>query len=407
MTNKTLLILKFLGKFVALFILIPLFFISLQYFGSDIYDFKRNSRFRGDSIYNPYKDIDGEWFRANFHAHSTAWGGVTHGNQPVEKVYEYYYKSGYDIVSISNYQQIAPHFKDKVYIPTYEHGLNILQNHHIVINARDESFSDCFLIQNAHQKQHIIKKLREKGGLIAIAHPRIRGAFKKEDMWKLRGYDMIEVLNHYKNSFSIWDAALSSGNLCWLLANDDSHNVYKENETFINWTMIGAEKIDKKSILRAMKKGCHYGVNNRENHVNSNYLKSAKVNNNKVTVMFEKTADSIKFISDHGVLQKIVVNSNKASYKLSEENTYVRVKAETNKGSLYLNPFFRYNGYKIPTMSKIPEVNIPLTILYRIEVLLLSSLNLFLILLLTGNLRLQRSEKRIRIHFRSMRWSRR
>jgi len=380
-------------KTLVLFILIPLFLISLQYFNSVIYNFERNEPFNGSSIYNPYEDFNGRWMRANFHCHSQAWGGVTHGHQSPEEVYQHYYDNGYEVVGLSNYQQITPPPQGGFYIPTYEHGVNIKLNHHIVLNSSKPSFADFFLWQNAHQKQRIIEKLKENGGMIAIAHPELRNAFQEDDMWKLRGYDFIEVLNNYKKSFSIWDAALSSGNLCWILANDDSHDIYKENDTFVNWNMIGAGHKSRQSILSALRKGCHYGVNNRKEHKNSNFLQSARIVGNRLKVRFRYPADKITFIGDHGVHKKTVNNTGQAAYLFSPEDTYIRVKAETDEATLYLNPFFRYNGKKPTVNASLPEANIFLTILYRIQILLISSLLFILILLSTGTIKLVRAKK--------------
>ena len=400
MQKKMIKLLRMLLKSLALIILIPLFFISLQYFNGVIYEFGRNEPFQGNAIYNPYEEFKGEWLRGNFHCHSLAWGGITNGNQPPREVYEHYYQNGYDVLGLSNYQQISAPYPGEIYMPTYEHGVNIKQNHHIVINSSKPSFADFFLWQNAHQKQWVIKKLRDHGGMIAIAHPGIRHAFTEDDMWKIRGYDLIEVLNHYKKSFSIWDAALSSGVLCWLMANDDSHNISKENETCVHWTMIGADERNRSSILAAMRKGRHYGVDNRKKHINSNYLDSAKVIGNTVHVYFQKPADEITFIGDHGIKRKTLHHSQRASYMFAPEDTYIRVKAKTNHATLYLNPFLRYDGNTLPTQSAIPPVNIFYTILYRIQVMLVSSLLLMFIFILTGALKLARAEKGLRLSFR-------
>lgn len=402
MKTQSIKIFKMVLKTLVLLILIPLFLISLQYFNTVIYNFERNESFHGSSIYNPYEDFNGRWMRANFHCHSLAWGGVTHGYQPPEEVYQHYYENGYDVLGLSNYQQITPPPQGGFYIPTYEHGVNIKQNHHIILNSNKPSFADFFLWQNAHQKQRVIEKLKENGGMIAIAHPRIRNAFNEDDMWKLRGYDFIEALNHYKKSFSIWDAALSSGKLCWILANDDSHNIYKENETFVNWNMIGAGHKNRESILSALRKGCHYGVNNKKEHVNSNYLHSAKAVGGRIKVRFRYPADQITFIGDHGVHKKTVKNTSQAAYLFSPEDSYIRVIAKTKESTLYLNPFFRYNGKKPTINASLPEANILLTVLYRIQILLVSSLLLILILLVTGPLKLVSAKKGWSLSFKQL-----
>ena len=375
-----------LWKGIVLFLLSFLFLISIQYVAAPVYNFTHSRPFAGDSIYNPYDSLERNWKRANFHCHSIAWGGVTYGNQPLDEVYEHYYNHGYDILGVSNYQKISRPFHGETYIPTYEHGINVKQNHHIVIGSRDESFTDFFLWKNAHQKQYVINRLKKKGGMIVLAHPSNMGAFRKGDMWKLSGYDFIEALNHYKKSFDIWDAALSSGYLCWIMANDDSHNIEKKGETCVNWNMIDTKGKTSSSVLAALKAGRHYGVNNRQKHRNTNYLDSAWVRGQRVFVRFTKPAGQITFIGDHGHQQKIVENSAQASYTFSPEDSYIRVKAQTKEASIYLNPFIRYDGEQIPALSdKLPVSNTFLTVLYRILALLVSSILLIIVLLVSGN----------------------
>ena len=70
-------ILKGFLKFIVVLILSLLFIGSLFYINTTIYNFPEPQPFSGDSIFNPYQNLPDSTFRANFHAHSIAWKGVT------------------------------------------------------------------------------------------------------------------------------------------------------------------------------------------------------------------------------------------------------------------------------------------------------------------------------------------
>ena len=56
--------------------------LVLPYALSPIYRFPVPQRFGGSRLWNPYSGGHGTWLRANFHAHGSAWGGLTNGAQP-------------------------------------------------------------------------------------------------------------------------------------------------------------------------------------------------------------------------------------------------------------------------------------------------------------------------------------
>jgi hypothetical protein len=98
--------------------------IALPYARTQVYRFPEPTVFSGSHFLNPYADTSGHWLRANFHAHGEAWSGLTNGEQTNDEVIAAYRKRGYDVATISNYQQIAAH--DGVdTLPAYEHGYSL------------------------------------------------------------------------------------------------------------------------------------------------------------------------------------------------------------------------------------------------------------------------------------------
>jgi len=131
--------------------------------------------------------------------------GLTDGHDHTVEIYNFYKKLGYQIIAISDYQ-------------------------------------------------YILKKLKQDNPFVAIAHPRLMNAYKGRDMQNLTDYDAIEVLNHFRNSVHLWDAALSVGRAVWIVGNDDSHNIHNPQETGVCWTMINANSTHYEDVLEALKK---------------------------------------------------------------------------------------------------------------------------------------------------------
>jgi len=56
------------------------------YLPCEIYNFQPAQKFAGSQLYNPYRNLSGEWQKTNFHAHAIAWGGFTNGKQPPQVI---------------------------------------------------------------------------------------------------------------------------------------------------------------------------------------------------------------------------------------------------------------------------------------------------------------------------------
>ena len=349
------------------------FFLSLKglaiallaiYYQTNIYDFIETKPFSGKYLYNPYQVLATETsIKANFHAHSVAWGGITNGHNTKEEIEKFYIKNGYSVAAVSNYHELNKTQSEKlIEIPTYEHGLNIRKSHKLAIYASDESYFDYPLFQNTSQKQQIILNLRDKNALVAIAHPNFGHGHNEEDMKQLSGYHFVEVLNHYRVSDAEWDAGLSNGKLSWILANDDTHSLEKEPSARI-WNRIFVKYKNKAQIIDALKKGQNYGIKS-ENGVENIHLSSIKVKNDTIFYQFLGDVQQVNIIVD-GTLKASNKNGN-GFYLLKSNESYVRFVAKNNEVELYTNPIIRYNKVNIPITSNFsPPINGYKTLLYR------------------------------------------
>ncbi len=342
--------------------------LSMFYYHTEVFRFIAPKPFEGEFIYNPYQGIGGDYLKANFHAHSLAWGGLTNGHQSPFEVIDFYQQKGYDIACISNYQQIFKHYpQEKNHIRVYEHGYNIKKIHQIVFNAPGVKFIDFPLFQTRDHKQQIIKKLKQNGGLVSLAHPGLLNGYTLEDMKYLRGYDFIEVLNGNRVFTEHWDAALTAGNLVWLTAGDDTHDIEKDNSVFRAWNMIANKEAI--PVLNVMKQGAFYGVKGK-NANDENFLLASETDSCTFFFILKHKADKVKLIRQGGETVRELTDTDFFSYSFQPEDRYIRAEIVTNGSTIFLNPLVRsQSNEKINFYAKFPEMDIVKTVLVRISIL--------------------------------------
>jgi hypothetical protein len=379
-----LIIFKKLKVWILSFILGLIFLLTLQYLNIEVFNKEQNIPFSGDLFYNPYKNFTTNTLKANFHTHSKSQNNTDNNPNDPARILEHYKSNGYDIISLSNYQKISKDLTASNYIPVYEHGYNVKKTHQLVINSEKVSFFDFPLFQNYNTEQQVIRKLSSTGGLIALAHPNLREAYKESDMKYLKGYDFIEVFNNYKISANIWDAALTSGYPAWLLADDDCHDISRSNLSFNNWTRISSTGGTREEIISALKRGSHYGVRNLT-HKEVNFLDSCVVKGNYINVYFRNKADKIIFISDNGSVKREISDVANAQYEISGNESYVRIEAINGDEMIYLNPVIRYNGRELTINSGFPTINIASTLILR-SLFFISGISILLLILILNGL---------------------
>lgn len=355
------------AKIFGLIALLILLFGSVEYLNTTIYEFRPAKPFTGKNWYNPYQRLDSIKIRANFHAHSKAWSGLSNGSGSPAEIRRAYSDSGYRVRAISNYFHIDTTGKanDPLYVPAYEHGMNIQKTHCLVINSGGVSYTDYLLYQTTSHQQNVIESIKRKGGIVALAHPDFLFARTLSDMRKLEHYDLVEVLNHFRFSDEHWDAALSSGRLAFLVADDDAHGLEK-GQIFRAWTEIFVNMPDKKHVLNSLINGRAVGVATiyQKSPVQNGFV-SCQLSNDTISVQFRNRADSILFIGQNGRIRKAVFGTDRGQYVLQPDDTYIRIKSINAETHVYLNPILRY-GSELPFASKMfPKQQTLLTWLAR------------------------------------------
>ncbi len=378
-------LMKILGKIIGIFFLLMIAIAIIQYILCPIYTFPPSEPFSGNEWFNPYANLAPTWYKANFHAHTISWLGLTNAKDTKEELIEHYKKLDYDIIGISNYMSLT-HIdtSELMDFRVYEHGYNLKKRHHLALNAKRVDWRDYLLWQNLHHKQHMINIMKNSSSAVAIAHPKYYHGFIPENMKYLTDYDFIEVLNHYKKSIEIWDAALSSGRVSWILGDDDTHDCKKINNTGVCWTMINSLAKSKDLILENMKQGQTIGVSGKHGIID-NQLQSLTIDSSHLNIKFIEPVKKIIFIGQGGEIRGEQENTDSGILKLLPNDTYIRTVAYTDSCTLFLNPVFRYNGETIPQPQA--EVDWFKTWLQRIIIL---SLLMFLSIIYIKKVKLSR-----------------
>lgn len=382
--------------------------VSWQYLQVKVYKFPESKPFTGDSLYNPYASGQSKWLKANFHAHSHAWGGITNGNQEPSEIVKAYLNHGYDIAGLSNYQQInnAIYTKGNIAVPAYEHGLNVTKTHQLVIGSHKVTWFNIMLWQNVDTRQYVVERLIKNGGVISINHPFMSDGHPEEDFKKLTGYNCLEVINRNRVSDKHWDIGLSTGKPSWILANDDCHDL--EGEEFLRaWTLVQAGAPEEPAVIDAIKSGRTIGVcrtkmfakestDSLNKFILANkgdILDSVIVKGLHVHYQLKVPVKKIILSTDNSVVVKTISDTNQVDYTLKPGQTYLRAKFETGGIDIYLNPIIRYDGKAVPTNPLTATTDLLPTILMRLLIVIVYLLIIGMLFPVTAKRIIQKDRK--------------
>lgn len=345
-----------------------------------VYNFPKSISFSGSKFYNPYKDYDNiHYERANFHGHSRLGGGLTNGRANNEEdVFKAYRDLEYGFATISNYHHITskPPYYDFPYVPAQEYGVNIFKTHMLLIGTKRKEYFDQLLWQGANTIQYRINRVKPYNEIVTLAHPAFLNGIEVEYMAKLTGYDLMEVVNTFAHSVSHWDTALSSGRPAFLLASDDTHNVFKNTDIGRNITMIPLNpNTDADKLYDTLKSGAAYGITvphtvavlNRSEKLKvlktHPQLLSMQVQGSTLNIKLNRVVDKIVFSADNGIIKAEYDNVSESSYNIADNDSYARATVYFDNGSIaYFNPVIRTNDGLKPDMPQV-SVNYPLSII--------------------------------------------
>lgn len=341
-----------------------------QFFFCTQFKFTASPPFKGEKIINPYETSDpNDWIKCNFHAHSTAWKGVTNGEGTSQEVHQAYDSLNYRIHCVSNYHSVdTASISNKNYIPAYEHGYNILKTHQLVLGSEKVCWLDYILPQTLSNKQDILNYLSaDTNAVVILNHPAMRKGYGGNDLAYLSNYHCMEVLNPAGNSFTQWDAALSAGKPVFIVGNDDLHDVIKKQRLGRMCTFVNANHESRNEVISALKTGKSYGViiGPTQHHDSIPEVKHLTLYKDTIELLMDKKASEISFIGQNGRTLASFSSTVKANYILQPEDHYARaVITYSNGTSIFLNPVFYSSS--INPLQQAVSVNIPMTIFHRV-----------------------------------------
>jgi hypothetical protein len=233
----------------------------------------------------------------------------------------------------------------------------------LVIGAKQVLKKDYIFTQTLHNKQEILQSLsKDSTNIVVLNHPSLSSGYKVDDLKYLHYYNHIELLSPYANSKAHWDTALSAGKPIYVLGNDDSHNIFNNNELgrFVN--LVYTENSDQASVICALKQGQHAiawlpqksGETLVQKKTKIKKIKNAfgglTITKTNLAALFNISADSIFVYGQSGKLLYSFSNTKKAVFDLPTQFTYLRVEAKFSDGTiLLLNPVYKSNIDKLLT----------------------------------------------------------
>lgn len=337
----------------VIFISLVLWIAINQYLFCPSFSFNSPQPFSGASFYNPYDSIDAhDWKKCNFHAHTHAWYGMTHGRGTAEDVNHVYDSMNYAVHCVSDYQSINRTYANSTgYIPAYEHGYNTGKTHQLVLGSERVEWIDYFFPQSLNNKQDVLNHLVGSENLVVVNHPLSFHGYNASDFKYLTKYNCMEVLSPYAISTACWDTALSNGKPVFIVGNDDEHDIFSKNSVARMCTCINTSSIDQKNVLNASKEGKSYGMILGHCGKHLPVLNSLKLNGDTMLVEMSEPAYQIAFVGQNGKLLAKNKNTCLARYIIKQEDHYIRTVIDYGSAtSIFLNPVFRYSkGEKMST----------------------------------------------------------
>ncbi len=333
------------------------------------YHYEPPRPFSGEKWYNPFQSDTILWSRANFHIHSRTWGGLTQGKNTPAAIDSAYRALGFAYYAISDYQRVNPASP----IPVYEHGWGLRKYHQLLFDPKSILWWDFPWPFHRDIYQSVLTHLSPTTPLIAIAHPYFRPyhTCPSEIFRYLGGYHAIEVLNRYGDSFSAWDSALSAGHYATILANDNVHEVHNPHQISTRWTEIALPpEATLTQVIQAILKGQTVGYKNIyavpiAAHDYPTFRKIQIIGDTLFVVASEKV-DSLRVIGQGGTIRATFFQTDRFTYPIREEDTYLRVEMHTARVEAYTSPLCRGGE---PTRRPLPREDQLRTWLWRVLLL--------------------------------------
>jgi hypothetical protein len=288
------------------------------------------------AIINPFEQ-PGQWYKANFHTHST----VSDGNVPPEERVRQYKEKGYSILALTDHVKTNDvkkwTTKDFLVLSGMEiHPPSPLPGdcfHLVCLNVPLDFTLPDELDANAR-----IERVKQAGGEVIYGHPYWCGHNINHALL-LKGYLAVEVFNatcsNIGKGFSSvhWDDMLMHHINIPAVAVDDCHS---NGDLFKGWTMIKAKDLTVPSVMQALRTGSFYASCGPE-------IKNCQIRDKKLIIECSPVAE-IHFMGQmaNGISNYAPAGQEftSAYFDLNDNLQYLRVEVVDRQGKrAWINPF--------------------------------------------------------------------
>lgn len=355
---------------------------------SIVYDYAEPHAFTGPDIYNPYRNLDttNGWKRANFHTHTRVRGVFNECEFWPDSVCRIYESFGYDIIGISNHNEITPLPADyESRMSIYEHGYNPLKFHISVYGSQQVWHFDNMLPIFPFQHQFIIDRLGSDADIVQLNHPVRTPIISRDGLEKIGGYQLIELASNMANiENEYWDWALTAGHYSHGIQNDDMHRPYDAGNIAVRCSFLSMHDKSYASIRQSLLDGCFYSMRipdygecDWQDKIDANAslpcVEDIGLRGDTIYIKLSDSADSIKFVGAEHRALRVVEASDTAAYALPACEPYTRIMAFYPDGTvIYSNVFARYDSSQSdsPFRDDTYTPNWTLTLLYNLIIVL-------------------------------------
>ena len=327
----------------------------------------------------------GQFYKANLHCHST----VSDGRLSPEELKELYMRHGYSIIAYTDHEVLIPHpeLTDDKFLALHahelelkeqsdgQHGNNTRKRCHLCIialepdnvrqicwhrskylwgNAKsyadqvvfDESAPDYERDYSAEGVNEVIDIARKAGFWVTYNHP-VWSMEDPEQYMKYKGFNALEIYNHgcavagYDDHVpQVFDAMLRKDNRVFCVATDDNHNAHPTDDPRFDscggFTMIKAEKLDYRTVTKAMEAGHFYASTGPLIH-------ELWYEDEAVHI---KCSPAAKITANYGVIRAKVVYAEdapltEATFPVKPDSVYFRLTVTDERGGVaHTNAYF-------------------------------------------------------------------
>lgn len=253
-----------------------------------------------------------KWYKGNLHCHTRESDGLLLPDTLLKR----YKSKGYDFVSITDHYSMTDKKKNSTSDFIILNGQEVTFQNHLSAIGINHTIVPPQL--NNTSVQSMLDSINAQNSLPIINHPlyfdsvNARGSrkFTLKRIFNLKNINHMEIFNgtgrgnRQDETFQLWDEVLTAGIKLFGTASDDAHH---SDEIGTAWIMISAPTLSESNIITALRKGEFYSSTGI-------YIKEINISNNNIFIS-SSNGTTIKFISKHGKVLKIVENSE-AEYTL-------------------------------------------------------------------------------------------